>query len=191
MESVLNPVIHLGIDIGYKRDTSAVVGTYRDLDRKKYGLFCHKIWEPPVHIPDVTDYVIRILENERVGGIWFDPMQYAAETQRLRNDGYGHLLREVSQSGSYMIGIASNLHTLVQRRDFEMYTDGELRAHFLHCAVKMTEAGPRIIKLKQTRPIDAVVAGAMSLWGASQDTGYISHPALDEERHTMSLEVLP
>lgn len=187
----MNPILHLGIDIGYRRDSSAVVGTYRDLERHKYGLFCHKIWTPPVHIPDVTEYVTRILENERVGGVWFDPMQYAAETQRLKTAGYGHLMREVTQSGNFMVGIATNLHTLIQRRDFEMYTDGALRAHFLHCAVKMTESGPRIIKLQQTKQIDAVIATAMSLWGASQDMGYVSHPALSEERHTMSLEVLP
>lgn len=81
------PILHIGVDIAYKRDTSAVCGVYRHQEWNKHVLFCHKSWEPPVHIPAVTAYVRELLEKERVAGVWFDPHQWAAEAQRLAEVG--------------------------------------------------------------------------------------------------------
>ena len=86
----MTPILHVGVDIGYKRDTSAVCAVYRHPELQKHCLFCHRSWEPPVHIPDVTAYVRMLLEGERVAGVWYDPHQWAAEAQRLSEDGYGY-----------------------------------------------------------------------------------------------------
>lgn len=182
--------IHVGVDIGYRRDTSAVLGVYRDLDMGKFCLAFHKIWEAPVHIPDVTQYVVDRFNDESIAGIWFDPHQWAGEAQRLTVDGYGRYLNEVNQTGPFMIQVGTNLHTHMQREDFLLYDAPDLRRHFSWCAVKMTEQGPRIIKTTQTRQIDGVVAGAMALWGASQDDGFMESRQYVESDHVVDLEML-
>jgi len=186
----MTPILHLGLDLAYRRDMAAAVGVYRDYETGVYCLHCHKVWEPPVHIPAVTDYVLERFADESVAGIWFDPHQYAAEAQRLNAQGYGRFLHEVNQSGPFMIQIATTLHTHLQAKTLDMYDDNRVASFFSWCAVKMTEAGPRIIKQAQTKPIDFVVACAMALHGASQDEGYLEAPSFDEKEHVVQLEML-
>lgn len=183
-------VFHIGLDIGYRRDTSAVVGVYKDVEYDRFCMGFHKIWEAPVHIPSVTDYILEIMKRETVSGVWFDPYQWAAEAMRLTDAGYGRYLKEVNQSGPFMIQIGTNLHTLLQRRSYLLYSAADLRAHFSWCAVKMTEQGPRIIKSVQTKPIDGVIASAMALWGSSQDEGVSDKTEYDATEHVVSLEEL-
>ena len=183
-------IVHLGLDVGFRRDTSAVVGIYRDYDTGVFSLRCHKVWEPPVHIPDVTKYISERFADESVAGLWYDPHQYAAEAMRLSADGYGRFLHEVNQSGPFMIQIATNLHTHLQAKTFDLYDDNRVASYFSWCAVKMSEQGPRIVKQAQTKPVDYVVACAMALWGAGQDEGYLEAPSFDEKEHVVQLEML-
>ena len=181
------PILHIGVDIAYKRDTSAVCGVYRHQEWNKHVLFCHKSWEPPVHIPAVTAYVRELLEKERVAGVWFDPHQWAAEAQRLAEGGYAHQLQEVNQSGEFMVGIGNNLQMLMQRGDFLLYNDSTIRNQFSWCAAKTTEKGYRIVKQQQSKPIDIVVALAMATWGSSQDISYTTHPTYDRSIHNVGV----
>ena len=95
------PILHLGVDIGVKRYTSAVSAVYRHPDWQQFVLYCHRIWQPPVHIPSVTDYLRMIISNERVVAIWYDPYQFASEAQKLSEEGHGRIMKEVNQSGPY------------------------------------------------------------------------------------------
>tara|TARA_R110002110_G_scaffold85008_3_gene220812 strand:- start:2795 stop:3373 length:579 start_codon:yes stop_codon:yes gene_type:complete len=185
--SDISPILHVGVDIGYRRDTSAVVAVYRHPEWAKQVLFCHRSWEPPVHIPQVTDYVTMLLEKERVAGVWFDPHQWAAESQRLAEAGHGHQLREVEQSGSFMVAIGNNMQMLMQRGDFLLYKDTTVRNHFAWCAAKSTERGYRIVKQSQSKPVDIVVAMAMAVWGSSQDISHTSHPTYNRSIHSVGL----
>lgn len=189
-EALAAPVLHIGVDIGYKRDTSAVacVGLVPELGI--HCLWAHKIWTPPVHIPDVTDYVEMLIKLERVAGVWYDPNQWAAEAQRLGRAGHGRILKEVNQSGPFMIQIATNLQQLIQRGDVLLYEGMDITNAFAWCAAKMTEAGPRIIKSAQTKQIDLVVAYAMAVWGSSQDSGDMAQKQYHEEDHVVQLGAL-
>jgi phage terminase large subunit-like protein len=184
------PVLHIGVDIGYKRDTSAVAAVGLVPELGIYCLWAHQIWQAPVHIPDVTAYIEMLIKRERVAGIWFDPNQWAAEAQRLGRDGHGRILKEVNQSGPFMIQIATNLQTLIQRGDVLLYDDVAITNAFAWCGAKMTEAGPRIIKSAQTKQIDFVVAYAMSVWGASQDSGDMMQQQYHEESHVVQVGAL-
>jgi len=181
---------HIGVDIGFRRDTSAVVGVYHDFEVNRYCMGFSKIWEAPVHIPAVTEYIIDIMGKETVAGVWYDPYQWAAEAQRLEDKGMGRYLNEVNQSGPFMIQIGTNLHTLMQRDAIWMYPDAELRSHFSWCAVKMTEQGPRIIKSVQTKQIDGVIATSMAVWGASQADTPEDGGGFDDSEHVVDLEEL-
>ena len=186
----MTPIVHFGVDVAYRRDTAAVAGVYRDYDSGVFCLRCHKVWEPPVHIPAITDYLLERFDDESVAGIWYDPHQYAAESQRLSTAGFGRFLHEVNQSGPFMIQIATDLHTHLQGQTFDLYDDTRVQSFFSWCAVKMSEAGPRIVKQAQTKPVDFVVACAMALHGASQDEGFLESPAFQEEEHVVQLEMI-
>lgn len=187
----MTPLVFVGVDIAYRRDTAAVAAVYRHRESTKFALFDHRIWHPPVYIPDVTKSLLRLVERVPVGGIYFDPFQFMSESQRLSDAGLGHLLFEVNQS-SHMVEVGNNLHGVLQRGDFLMHDDDkEVRSQFSWCAAKETERGYRIVKQQQSKPIDVVVAIAMGLWGASQDTSHIGHPSTDEDEHSVALEDLP
>jgi phage terminase large subunit-like protein len=185
----MTPVLSIGLDVGYRRDSSAVAAVYRD-GGGSICLRAHRIWEPPVRIPDVTEYVENLFANEQVSGLWFDPHQFASEAQRLSEAGYGRYLNEVNQSGPFMIEIATNLHILIQRGMLGVYPDSTCRQHIAQCGIKATEQGPRIIKTAQTKQIDFVVAYAMAVYGCSQDGGHVAQAAFDEDEHVVQLEML-
>jgi phage terminase large subunit-like protein len=187
MAAIDAPILHVGVDIGYRRDTSAVVAMYRHPEWNQHCLFCHKAWTPPVHIPNVTAYVRLLLSKERVAGVWFDPHQWAAEAQHLAGEGYDHQLQEVQQSGSFMVAIGNNLSNLMQRGNFLLYKNAEVRNHFSWCAAKATERGYRIVKQAQSKPIDIVVAMAMAAWGSSQDLSHMTHPTYDRSVHSVGV----
>lgn len=185
------PLIFVGVDIAYRRDTAAVAAIYRHRESDKFALFDHRIWQPPVYIPDVTKALLRLVQQVPVGGIYFDPFQFMSESQRLSEAGLGHLLFEVNQS-SHMVEVGNNLHGIMQRGDFLMHSDAsEVRSQFSWCAAKETERGYRIVKQQQSKPIDVVIAIAMAIWGASQDTSHITHSAVESDEHAVSLQDLP
>lgn len=183
------PLCYLGVDIAYRRDTAAVAAVYRHREWGKFCLYDHRIWQPPVHIPHVTDAVLRFLRDHRCGGIFFDPFQWMSESQKLAEMGYERLLREVNQS-SEMVEIGNNLHGTMVRGDFLRYSDPEVSSQFGWCAAEATERGYRIVKQKQSKPIDVVVAIAMALWGACQDFNYLNLPSYTEDDHAVSLSDL-
>jgi len=155
----------------------------------KVCVWGHRKWEAgggEVFIPEVTALVLRLLKEEQVGSVLFDPYQWKAESQRLVEAGYGRFLREVNQS-SEMVAIGNNLHGLIQRGDLLMYDDGDLRNHFLWCAAKHTERGYRIVKQQQSKPIDLVVALAMACWGATESEEEGVAPSYDRDHHVVGV----
>jgi len=149
----------------------------------------HKIWEAPVHIPNVTAYVERLYLGHRVGGIFYDPAQWVGEVQRLVKDhsGIERILHEVNQQ-SMMVEIGNNLATMMQRRDFIFYPDAQIRGQYSWCNAEATERGFRIVKRKQTRQIDIVVADAMAIWGCVNDYSSHATPGYQQEEHEVPLE---
>jgi len=182
-------ILSIGLDIGFRRDSSAVAAVYRDTD-DHICLRAHRIWEPPVRIPDVTEYVLRLFAEEQVSGLWYDPHQFASEAQRMAEAGWGRYLNEVNQSGPFMIEIATNLHILMQRGMLDLYADSVCRQHFSQCGIKATEQGPRIIKTAQTRQIDFVVAYAMAVYGCSSAPALPTQATFSEDEHVVQLEML-
>ena len=181
--------ITLGVDLAYRRDTAAVVAVSRQ-SNDFYYRFGHRIWEPPVHIPHVTDFVLKCLNRFRVVGIYFDPFQYISETQRLVDAGYEQLLHEVNQNtGS--VQFSNCLHGTIQRGDFYVYADPTVRGQYSWANAESTERGWRIVKRKQTRCIDVVVAEAMALHGAMQHHDHLQAQSYDEVIHAADLEDLP
>ena len=184
-----SPLLFLGVDIAYARDTAAVVCIYRDHEIDKMVPWGHKIWYPPVHIPNVTACVENLLETQRVGGVFYDPAQWVGEVQRLISRGYEGVLNEINQQ-TMMVEIGNNLSSHMQRGDFVYYSDPEMRGQYSWCNAEATERGYRIVKRKQTKQIDSVVAEAMALWGCTTDMSMSSSTGYDQEQHEVPLEEL-
>ena len=182
--------ITIGVDIGIRRDTAALVAVARHPGTQKFYRYGHRIFEPPVHIPHVTDFLLQRINTDRVVGIFYDEYQFVSEVQRLIDDGYERIMYRVDQQG--MSPEFSNcLHGYITRGDYWQYTDPQVRGQYTWAAADITERGFRIVKRKQSRPIDGVVAEAMALWGAVQNFSYMMTDAYDEAKHTVALEDLP
>jgi phage terminase large subunit-like protein len=183
----IHPILHIGVDIAYSRDSSAVSCVYRDDVASVMRLWGHHIWTPPVHIPNVTECLRFILSTERVASIVYDRAHFVGEVQRLMEEGYESILHDVNQQ-TMMVEIGNCLANTLQRKMFLPYSDPVRRGQYSWCNAVATERGYRIVKQKQTRQIDIVVADAMAVWSCTQDFSFMSTPSYDEEQHTVALE---
>lgn len=184
-------VIHLGVDIAVKRDSAAIAAVCKHPDSLVYALWGHKIYKPPVNIhTTVVVCLEKLLQERRVAQIMYDPYQFQSEAQRLADKGYDRLLKEVNQQ-TEMVAYANTLDTHLKQGTLMLYHDVEIRSHFSWAAAQETERGWRIVKRKQSRQIDAVVAIAMALAGATADLSHVVHPSYNETVHHRSMLFLP
>ena len=181
-----DPILYLGLDIGIKRDTTGLVALYLDQEDHCIHLWGHRIFPPPVNlVTQVEPVLFGLFAHQRVAAMMFDPYMAATTEQRLREQGYASRLLEVNQMTA-MVEAANTLHACLTEGKLTLYPDPELRSQFAYAAAKQTERGWRIIKQKQSRPIDAVIAMAMALWGMTQDVGHSLHPAFNSQVHARS-----
>ena len=186
-----DPLLFVGLDIAVKRDTCAVAAVYRDHDTREVILWGHQIWQPPVNlVTQVEPMLFRLFTSARIAALLYDPYQAASTAQRLSESGYGPRLIEVNQQ-TQMVPAANTLHHLITTGQLVAYRDPDVRAQFSWCAAQHTERGWRIVKQKQTKPIDVVVALAMACAGAVGDLGHTQHPGYNPLLHARSAEVLP
>lgn len=184
-------ILHVGVDIGFRRDSSAVACVAQHPEQQLYLLWGIRIWAPPVKIhKEVTGFLLSLLKKQRVAKVSYDPYQFVSEAERLEEAGYKRLLKEVNQQ-TEMPKYANTLDSHLRQGTFLPFTDPVLRQHFASCNARQEERGFRIVKKTQSRQIDGVVAIAMALAGATEDTGYLAHPSWSEEKHTTSLLDLP
>lgn len=186
-----DPLLYTAIDVGIKRDTTAVASVYpTEIDGKRhYVLWSCAVFEAPVNmLTQVHPYLEKVLQK-RVVVLGFDPYQMATTQQWLVERGHQHILREINQQ-SEMIMAANTLHSHCWDGTFIMPQDGLVRSHFISCAAEHKERGWRIVKQKQSKQIDAVVATAMALMLATEETGHRYHPSA-RSSPSMSATMLP
>jgi len=184
-----DPVIYLGLDIATERDTAALAGVYQEEDRMV--LWGHRIWEPPVNIPNqVLPTLTHLLKNQRIGCLAFDPYQFISESQRLVNEGYEHLLRKINQS-SENVAFSNVLHEHMRSKKYIQYTDKIRRNHYSWAVARAGERGFSIKKNKQTKHIDVVIAEAMAIYACAESLQHHHHPSYSEGIHSRSILALP
>jgi len=186
-----DPILYLGVDIGIKRDTSAISAVYRHYDT---GLFCMwgiRIFPPKVNmLTQVEPLLFWLFRHCRIGACAFDETQFAATQARLEAKGYGNKLLPINQN-STLKKATSTLHAHCSDKQFLPIKDSEFRSQISWCSVKHTEQGPHITKSNQSKPIDGVVATAMALLAATGELGFVMYQEYDAEIHTQSALSLP
>ena len=185
-----DPILWLGLDVGIKRDTTALTAVFHDYENDVMGLWGHRIFVPPVNmVTQVEPMLMWFFENFRIGALLFDPYQAMTTKQKLEVEGWGDLLVEVNQN-TEMVQAANNLHGLVYSERFYMYNDKAMRSHYSWAAAEQTERGWHVKKKKQTMPIDGVVSTMMAVLGASGETGHMQHPGYQPVKHGRKAENL-
>lgn len=160
--------IALGVDIGLKHDTMALVGSYYDFSRKVCGIAFHRVFIPPpgalLDIEATAETFIReVCKRFNVFAVLYDPYQFQRSAVTLIKAGLP--LIEYNQSVSNMIAATSAFYELLRSRKLEVYQDDELRDHVRYASVEISTRGARLVKGKHAKyPIDAAVAMAMSCY---------------------------
>ena len=182
----LDSILFLGLDVATKRDTCALVALAPDDSFDTWYVWGCRIWEPPVNLVTQVEPVLdKLFLDYPVAGLWYDPFQAVTMAQRLKAKGHGHRLVEVNQQTT-MTQAANTLQSVMLEERMTLPDMPILRSHFAAAAAKRTERGFRIIKMTQVKQIDGVVALAMSLIGATEETGYGTRPAWSSKLHVRS-----
>jgi hypothetical protein len=156
--------LYVGVDIGIKHDSSAVVAVMRDKGDKP-AVALHRIWKPTseesVRLEDVVEYLLELKRKYRVKAIVADPNQMLGVIQRLKEKGAP--IQEYPQTTANLTQAGQVLFDLVRDKNLRLYPSAELREHLVNAVVVESSRGWRLAKDKASKKIDAAVALAMAL----------------------------
>jgi len=176
----------VGVDVGVKRDTSAVVGVYYNRKVEKddegkseekitLGVAFHKIWTPPkgeeLNLENTVEaYLKEICKMFTISNIYYDPTHLYRSMQTLRVEGLP--VTEFTQTIPNMVKASTALYEVIRFQVLQVYPDSELRNHIKFAAAKAHGSGFRIIKSPEMpRPVDGAIAMAMAVYDAVQRGG--------------------
>lgn len=175
----LSEPLFVGVDIGIKRDTTAIVSLYWDGERKKLKLANHHIWHPTRAEPldfetTIEDYILDLNNHFRIGCVYYDPSQFVRSAQLLQ--GSGIPLVEYTQVPSNLTSMTQILFELIRGNNLEMYPSSELRKQNMDAVIVEGARGMHIAKEKTTQKIDGIVALAMACQAAWDEAGITPLP---------------
>jgi phage terminase large subunit-like protein len=169
--------IYVGVDVGVKHDSTAIVGVWYDYAEKKMGIAFCDIWEPTKgEILDlevtVENHLKKYHSELNVVSIKADPTHFYRSITGLRKEGLP--IDEFSQSGQNMLSASSALYDALQYETLKAYPHPELRKHLRYAVAKPQGSGYRIVKPTEGRqPVDGAIALAIAVFDA------IAHGGVD------------
>lgn len=153
----------IGIDVGLRRDSTAVVWVQRRADGKLHAW--SKLWIPtkdaPVDVTDVMAHIRDLANRYRVEAVAFDPRFFDVPAKMLADERVKMV--EVPQSPERMTPICGTLLEVIKRGDLKHDDDPGLRAHVLNAKARQSQRGFTLEKLKSTGRIDACIALALAV----------------------------
>ena len=162
--------VYVGVDLGVKRDSSAVVAVGWSRTTKQLVTAFHRIWRPtknsPVMLDEVKLYIREIHRLHRVNGVFADPSQCFLLIQQLQQ--IGIKVQEFPQTVSNTTKMGETLFSLVRDKNLIAYKSPELREHVLNAVGIETASGVRMVKGKTSKKIDAAIALSMACVAAVQ-----------------------
>jgi phage terminase large subunit-like protein len=158
----------IGVDVGLKRDSTAVVAVQRD----ESGLLRaqSRFWLPTKDEPvDVTDVMEHLRELDRaydVQAVSFDPRFFDVPAKMLADEGLPMV--EVPQSVERMTVACGGLLEVIRRAEIRHDGDPTLTTHVLNAVPRMNERGFTLQKSKSRGRIDGCIALALAVERASR-----------------------
>jgi phage terminase large subunit-like protein len=156
--------LYVGVDIGVKRDRSAVVTVYRD-SSGKLKLGPKRFWSPtaadPIDLEETVEaYVEELAKGYNISVVRYDPYQFHRSAMTLAKMGIN--MQEYPQTTANLQIMGQNIYDLVEYKNLVLYEDVDLRFEANCARAKESMRGLQITKEKSTQKIDQIVALAMA-----------------------------
>jgi phage terminase large subunit-like protein len=155
----------VGVDVGIKRDSSAITAVQYRTDRPDTLHSTTRIWTPTKDEPiDVTDLMahLRILTSTyRVGAVSFDPRFFDVPAKFLYDEGLPMI--EIPQSIEHMTPAAGDLYERIHNGLVSYTPDPLFEEQVLNAVPRFNERGFTLSKGKSRGRIDACIALALAV----------------------------
>ena len=153
----------VGVDVGLKRDSTAVVAVQRD-EKGRFRV-TSRVWLPTTDVPvDVTDVMEHIRELSRaydLVAVSFDARFFDVPAKMLADEGLP--MAEVPQSVEKMTPVCGSLLEVIKNGELRHDGDEILATHVLNAVPRFNERGFTLQKSKSRGRIDAVIALALAV----------------------------
>lgn len=153
----------VGVDVGLKRDSTAVVAVQRD-DK---GLIRAeaRFWLPtsdePVDVTDVMEHIRELSRAYDLQAVSFDARFFDVPAKMLDDEGLPMV--EVPQSVEGMTRVCGALLEIIKRSEMRHNGDETLTTHVLNAVPRFNERGFTLQKSKSRGRIDGVIALALAV----------------------------
>ena len=158
----------VGVDVGIKRDSTAVVAVQKR-DERYHAAF--RMWLPKVDEPvDMTDVMQHIRELDAaydVRAVSFDPRFFDVPAKMLADEGVS--MMEVPQSLERMTPAIGNLYEIIRAGRLTHDGDPIVTQQVLNAVPRFNERGFTLAKGKSRGRIDAAIALALAVDRAAND----------------------
>jgi phage terminase large subunit-like protein len=163
IEPVLKAPTWIGVDIGIKRDSSAVC-VVQYLPDGHLGAWV-RVWVPtkeePVDVTDIMEHLRRLAATYQVGAVSFDPRFFDVPAKMLHDQGLPMV--EVPQSVERMTAIIGDLYDRITRGEIHHDGDPSFAEQVLNAVPRFTERGFTLQKAKSKGRIDACIALSLAV----------------------------
>lgn len=153
----------VGVDIGIKHDSSAVVAIQQRPDGRWHAV-C-RLWVPttdePVDITDVMQHVRSLGEAYRLVEVSFDPRLFDVPAKYLADEGLPMV--EVPQSVERMTGAIGSTYELIRSGGLSHDGDRAFATQVLNAVPRYNERGFTLQKSKSRGRIDAAIALSLAV----------------------------
>ena len=155
--------VYIGVDVGLKRDSTAVVAVQRDAEGMLHAR--SHFWVPnreqSVDVTDVMHHIRDLAKTYRVRAVSFDPRFFDVPAKMLSDEGLPMV--EVPQSVERMTPIVGSLLELIKRGELRHDGDDLLTTHILNAVPRFNERGFTLQKSKSRGRIDGAIALALAV----------------------------
>jgi phage terminase large subunit-like protein len=164
--------VYLGVDVGIKKDTSAIDALWLREDGKV--VVKAEIFTPPgdgsaLELATLEQRIRQLADDFVVRGVVYDRWTFERSAQQLSDEGL--LMIEFPMTNERTVPASSRLYEAIVGGRIVHDGDPVLAAHVAAGATKETERGWRLSKSKPKRAIDALIALMIGLPSVEQGAG--------------------
>lgn len=153
-----NGAVHLVVDVGLKKDSSAIDILHRRADGKV--VVKAEVFKPPnggtLELATIEERIRKLGSKYEVQGVIYDPWNFTRSAQQLSDEGV--LMIQFPMNNERTVPASDALYQAVIGRQIVHDGDPTLAAHVAAGTTKDTERGWRLTKGKANRPVDALIA---------------------------------
>lgn len=163
--------VTLGVDVGIKKDTSAIVILWRRDDGKI--VVKAEVYKPPeggrLSLAMLESRIRELAGSYTVEGVVYDRWSFERSAEQLSDEGLQMV--EFPMTNERTAPATTRLYEVIVGSGLVHDGDPVLAAHVAAGSTKDTERGQRLIKSKPNRPIDALIALMIALPTAEAGAG--------------------